>query len=291
MGIITISRGSYTRAKEIAEKTAQALGYNCISREGIISAFEDFDIPEIKLMHAVDDAPSFLDRFAYGKERYIAYIRAALLNQLRKDNVVYHGFVYHFFVKDIPKVLNVRIISGIEDRMKIVMERDNISRKEALRLVKKVDSQRKKWGRTLYGIDPENPGLYDLVLNIEKVTVDDAAAAICRISQLDQFQTTPESKKATQDLALAAEVKTFLIGVRTSVDVCLQDGMVILKTETPLPPESPLEGKMGQIMKVPGVKGIRIVTEEDSDDKYVCITDPGPKSIKETLSTYLTDLG
>ena len=258
MGIITISRGSYTRAKEIAEKTAQTLGYNCISREGLIRACEDFDIPEIKLIHAIDDAPSFLDRFAYGKERYIAYIRAALLNQLREDNVVYHGFVYHFFVKDVPQVLNVRIISGMEGRIKIVMERDNISRKEAWRVVKKVDAQRKKWGRTLYGIDPEDPRLYDLVLNIERITVDDAAAAICRISQLGQFQTTPESQKAVQDLAVAAEVKTFLIGVKTSVEVCIQDGMVILKAEDTLAREVPFEGKMGQMMKVPGVKGIRI---------------------------------
>jgi hypothetical protein len=66
------------------------------------------------------------DRFAHGKERYITYIRVALFNQLRKDNVVYHGFVYHFFVEDIPRVLNVRIISGMEDRIEIVMERANI---------------------------------------------------------------------------------------------------------------------------------------------------------------------
>ena len=33
MAVITISRGSYSRGKEIAEKVAAKLGYTCISRD------------------------------------------------------------------------------------------------------------------------------------------------------------------------------------------------------------------------------------------------------------------
>ncbi|MGB9436525.1 MAG: cytidylate kinase family protein [Desulfobacterales bacterium] len=33
MGVITISRGSYSKGKEIAEKLAQQLGYECVSRD------------------------------------------------------------------------------------------------------------------------------------------------------------------------------------------------------------------------------------------------------------------
>jgi hypothetical protein len=32
MSIITISRGSYTKGKEIAEKVAKKVGYECIAR-------------------------------------------------------------------------------------------------------------------------------------------------------------------------------------------------------------------------------------------------------------------
>jgi hypothetical protein len=38
MSIITISRGSYSRGKEVAEKVAAALGYECISREILLAA-------------------------------------------------------------------------------------------------------------------------------------------------------------------------------------------------------------------------------------------------------------
>ena len=49
MGIITIARGSYSHGQEIAEKVAQKSGYDCISREVILEASEEFNIPEIKL--------------------------------------------------------------------------------------------------------------------------------------------------------------------------------------------------------------------------------------------------
>ena len=99
MSIISISRGSWTQGKEVAEKLAQTLGYECVSRDILLQASEQFNIPEIKLARAIHDAPSILDRFTSGKERYIAYIRAALLKHVQKDNVVYHGLAAPFFLK------------------------------------------------------------------------------------------------------------------------------------------------------------------------------------------------
>jgi hypothetical protein len=109
MSIVTISRGSYSRGKEVAEELAQKLGYRCFSRDILIKASEQFNIPEIKLIRAIHDAPSILDRFTFGKERYVAYIRSALLEQVQKDDVVYHGLAGHFFLQGIPHVLKVRI--------------------------------------------------------------------------------------------------------------------------------------------------------------------------------------
>jgi len=48
MSIITISRGSYSRGKEVAEKLAETLRYECISRDILLEASEEFNIPEIK---------------------------------------------------------------------------------------------------------------------------------------------------------------------------------------------------------------------------------------------------
>ncbi|MFO7728435.1 MAG: methyltransferase domain-containing protein, partial [Desulfonatronovibrio sp.] len=91
MSIITISRGSYSWGKEIAEKVASKMGYDCISREILIEASKEFNIPEIKLVRALHDAPSALERFTHGRARYLSQIRKSLLQRLRHDNVVYHG--------------------------------------------------------------------------------------------------------------------------------------------------------------------------------------------------------
>jgi len=143
MAIITISRGSYSRGKEIAEKVSQKLGYDCIDRETLLEASEQFNIPEIKLVRAIHDSPSILDRFTYGKEKYIAYIQAALLRHVRKGDTIYHGLAGQFLLTGISHVLKVRVISDWDDRVVLEMERGNISQKEAVRILKSDDVQRR----------------------------------------------------------------------------------------------------------------------------------------------------
>ena len=52
MPIVTISRESYTRAKDVAEKVAEKLGFQCVSREILIEASEEFNVPEVKLLQS-----------------------------------------------------------------------------------------------------------------------------------------------------------------------------------------------------------------------------------------------
>ena len=88
MSIVTISRGSYSRGKEVAEQVARELGYDCVSREILLEASEVFNVPETTLVHAVHDAPSILDRFTRGDERYVAFIRETLLRRAQKGEDV-----------------------------------------------------------------------------------------------------------------------------------------------------------------------------------------------------------
>jgi cytidylate kinase len=205
MSIITISRGSYSRGKDVAEKLAQKLGHECISREIILEASEQFNIPEIQLVHAIEDAPSILDRLTRGKERYVAYVRAALLKHVRKDDIVYHGFAGDLLLRDVPSVLKVRIIASIEDRIREVVKRDGVSEDEARERIAKADAARRKWRHHLYQVDPNDVSLYDIVLRVGPMTVDDAVGTIELAARLPAFQTTSEVKKTLEALAAGAE--------------------------------------------------------------------------------------
>ena len=259
MAIITISRGSYSRGKEVAEKVAEKLGYECIAREVLLEASEQFNIPETKLVRAIHDAPSILERFAYGKEKYIAYIQSALLRHVRRDNIVYHGLAGQFFLTGISHVLKVRIISDWDDRVALEMERGSISQKEAERILKSDDEQRRKWSKHLYGIDTSDPSLYDIVLNIKSLTTDDALDIICHTVGLPHFQTTTESQKTLEDLLLASEVKVALLDIKPDIDVSARDGIVLVNTKADISQEEHLAHRIREIGEsVPGVKEIRI---------------------------------
>lgn len=259
MSIITISRGSYSHGKAIAEKVAQELGYECISRDVLIEASKEFNIPEIKLIRAFQDGPSILDRITYGKERYIAYIQSALLKHLQKDNVVYHGFAGHFFVKDITHVLKVRIIADMEDRVKFVMERDRVPRKKAISFISKIDNQRRKWSRHLYGIDTWDSSLYDIVLHIVRITDDEAVQILQTTLELPCFRTTPESQRALDDLSLAANVKAYLVEKLPAAEVSVTNGIAVVNIEASLRQEDAISAQLKEITgKVSGVKEIRL---------------------------------
>jgi len=226
MPIITINRGSYSRGKAVAEKLAEKLGYECVSREVLLDASGEFNIPEIKLIRALHDAPSVLERFTYGKERFISYIYSSLLQHARKDNMVYHGLAGQYFLSDISHVLKVRIIADIQDRVKEEMRRENISSEKALYILKKDDEERRKWSMQIYGTDTWDGRLYDIVLHIHQLTVDDAVDLLCQIVQKPAFQTTPESRKQVEDLALSAKIKAKLAMIAPKIIVTSDNGKV-----------------------------------------------------------------
>lgn len=232
MAIITISRGSYSKGKEVAEKVAARLGYACISREALLDAGDRFDIPEVRLVRAIHDAPSILDRFSHGKQAFMAYIRYALARRAQKDNLVYHGLAGHLLLKGIPHVLKVRIIANLEDRVKSEMSREKISEEEARSLILRDDQERRKWTRSLYGLDPWDSALYDLVLHIHKLTVDDAVAFICEAAGLKQFEATPETRRKMDDLVTACEVKALLADETVDVSVICEFGNVLIYTQS-----------------------------------------------------------
>ena len=207
MAIITISRGSYYRGREVAEKLAAKLCYECISREILLEASKEFNIPEIKLVRAIQDAPTILERFKHDKERYLAYIRAALLKHVQKDNVVYHGLFGNFLLQDIPHVLKVRIVGDLEARVADEVEREGIPEDKAREIILRDDHERRKWASHLYGADTWDATLYDMVIHLKSITVDNAVSLILDALQFPSFQTTPESQQAVDNLVEATRLE------------------------------------------------------------------------------------
>ncbi len=210
MSIICISRGSYYRGKDVAERVAEILGYHCVSRDSLLAASDEFDIPEIKLTRNIQHATQILERYSFGRERYVNFISSEILKRLKQDNHVYHGLAGQFFVRDISHLLRIRIIADLDERVKAEAERENISPDKARMQLKHDDEERQKWALFLYGVDIADPALYDLTVNVSAMSVEDSAELIAQTARLPCYQATRESQMSIDDQALAAEIRAAL---------------------------------------------------------------------------------
>ena len=273
----------------MAEKVAQRLDYHSVSREIILGASQKFHVPPHILDQALHDAPSFLDRFSSKKQKYIAYMTAEVLACFKNDNVVYSGlagpyftntlshvsaeilayckndnvsyfgFAEQFFASTVSHLFTVRIMADMEDRLLNLMHEQHLNREQAIHSLKQEDQARKAWRRQFYGVDTDR-SLYDLVIHINKLTVDDAVDIICETAAKPKFKTLSESQKAIENLALAAEIRASLLDDYPGCAVVAQGKSVEIFVRYTLHTDTMIPDKItDQVLKIPGVSTVSVI--------------------------------
>jgi len=210
MSVITVSRGTFSGGKILAECISQQLGYRCIDRDVIVERAAASGVSQEELRNALLKPPGLLERFGHKKYIYLALIQAALAEEVRTGKAVYHGNAGHLLLKGAGPVLRTRIIAPLEFRIRMCQERLKLSRFEAVAYIEKVDQDRRKWTQYLYGVDWGDPALYDLVLNLEFIEIETACNIIAAAAKEKRFELTPERQAAMNDFALGSRVKAQL---------------------------------------------------------------------------------
>jgi len=207
MSIVTISRGTFSGGQSLAGCVAEQLGYRCVAREVLTKAAKQYGVDEERIYKSLIEKPGFLERRTLERIHYTAYIQAALCSEVQGDNVLYHGHAGHLLLKGVPHVLRVRVIANMEQRIKAAMERQGLGREEAIEHIEHVDEGRAKWVKYLYGVDWTDPSLYDLVINLDHVSIASACDLIYASVSLGEFTTTPDSQKIMDDLVISTEAR------------------------------------------------------------------------------------
>jgi cytidylate kinase len=210
MSVVTISRGSASGGLLLARKLADRLGYEIVSREDVIREAAHFGAPEASLQEALLKPPTFWDRFGHERRRYLAFVQSALCERVLQDRVIYHGNAGHLLLQGVPHLLCIRLIASMPFRIRMVMEREQVSEDEAIRHIEHADRQRQDWTRFLYGKDWLDPHLYDLVINLKTMNLDVAVEIAAAAAQHETFQPTEQSKKVLEDLVIASRVRAAL---------------------------------------------------------------------------------
>jgi cytidylate kinase len=208
MAIITISSGTSKGGQSLAECVSKKLGYRCISREVLAQASKDSTVEEEILSKALEGKPGILESMSAERIHYLIHIRAALINEIRNDNVVYYGNAGHLLLSDVPNVLRVRVVASMEFRINAVMTRNHLDREEAIRYIGKMDDKRASWTRFLYHVDWRDPGLYDIVINLDRMGLDSACKLLCDAASLDEFKAPSDWEKILADLKFFSYVKS-----------------------------------------------------------------------------------
>jgi len=159
----------------------------------------------------------------------------------------------------IPNILKVRVNADLEDRVKEEMRREKISEKEARYILKKDDEERRRWSMHLYGIDTNDPSLYDIVLHIDNLKVNDAVDILADMARRSCFQTTPESRSKINDFHLAAKAHAIIFDRFPSAEVKCKNAVVYVKIETSLSLEETFTDTIHNMLgDVAGIKEVRV---------------------------------
>jgi len=260
MSIIAISRGTFSGGEALARRVAERLQYRCLAREANLeAAAQRYLVPAEELTAAMEKRPSFFERMLGERAAYLAFVRAALCEEARAGRLVYHGYLGQFLLPGISHVISVRLVSDVGFRIQAAQRQQNLNREDALAYIEKADKGRREWTRFLFEVDWEDPHLYDLVLNLSRMSLNAACETVAQLTEWDEFKPNPASLKAMEDLTLHSRVSAALaMDFRTrgvELRVTADDGIVTVTGRSRWPEVA--DAVPVVVRQVAGVKAVK----------------------------------
>ena len=173
--------GGVTLARIIGEK----LGWDVLARELAELIAERYDMPRESL-DLVDETRvnwvhnvlgPFLDARVISHDSFVVHLERIVCLAAMHGNVVFVGRGAQFVL---PRHcgLVARVVAPRKMRIQRMMEHRRIGRQEAASVIDDLDSQRRDFCQRHFHHDIENPGEYDLVVNAERLSLEEGAELI-----------------------------------------------------------------------------------------------------------------
>jgi cytidylate kinase len=210
MSIVAISPTTGSLGDEIGREVARALGYEFADREIIEKAAARFGEGVMDLAHATEEKPTLWERFVDPNRRYMTYVEAIVLEMAGRDNVVLAGRGAVFLLIKMRHVLRVRV-SAPERVRAARLEEQGLVPDAAADLVRQSDSELGARVRYLYHVDWNDPLLYDLVINTDRLTVAEGAALVERALENPRYQSSVETMNEIRGANLTTQCRAALL--------------------------------------------------------------------------------
>jgi cytidylate kinase len=258
MPTLLVSRGSMSGGQIIAQCLSHASGFRCVTREDLVPLVNRYGELATRVTASIGEATRNYQKFSELRRPFKILMRLALLEYARQENLAYFGYSGHLLVDGISHFIRVRLIAPLELRIKTTMERMECTEDEARDFIKRSDEERSHWARFMYGKNISDPRLYDLCINLDRMSFSTACSVLAGMVREKEFQPTEESLAVMENMHTAAKVEAALItDTRThayEISATAESGTVQLKG--PYLDDAEKSVVLNIAASVPGIKNL-----------------------------------
>lgn len=210
MAIVTISTLLGSGRSTIARPLAERLGYFYVDKEAIFASAEHYGWLKGSLPKMDERRISFWERSEGDRRNYLILVEAIITDFARKDNVIVVGRGGNIILQGIAHALKVKLYAPFKVRIKRIAEREGIPEGAARDIVSRSDRERSGYIRYVFDEDWMNPDRYDLTLNTERPSPQEATDLLATLVHSPSFQKTPASSETMEDMALGSKTRATL---------------------------------------------------------------------------------
>jgi cytidylate kinase len=210
MAMVLISSLPHGSGQELARNLAEKTGWPIYSREQVVEKAHETGIRLSRLETSIIKSPVVRENLAREKDLYLAMVTKIICETATNGNLIYYGRAGHLLFSGIPGLLRVGLGNTLEMRLERAMKQLGLSAEKTGAYLEKLDSDVEKWIHYIHRETAQNPMVYDLFLNLEHMSLDNACAILHDTAMLNEFTLTLESQKKLDDKCLAANARIHL---------------------------------------------------------------------------------
>jgi two-component system, OmpR family, response regulator CpxR len=260
MSVISFFSGVCCRESSVVAAVHETTGLPIVrDAELVATAAKLAGLSPDKIEKAFSAKTSVFNKFTHEKQRAAAWLRLALATYLADETrCLVAGFCALLPPRDLAHVLRVCLIGDAAFRRGVAAEEEGLSEREANRTLERADEDRAQWTELVTGVrDPWAPALHDMVVPMDKTSVEAACDLVIKHLVDPAVQVTDASRAVARDFLLAARVETVVVGKGHDVAVTAKNGLVTLTINKKVLLLDRLENELRAIVtKVDGVADV-----------------------------------
>ena len=185
ISVITISREPGSGGNILGERLSQQLRFDLFYQEFIHQMAESAHV-SVRLLETLDEKgasvleewiSSLVDKRHLWPDRYLQHLMKIIGTIGKHGRAVIVGRGANFVLPP-EKRISLRVISPLETRIRNVSQAFGTAAAEARSRILKTESDRKAFIKKYFNEDIQNPLNYDVIINTEDLSVDDAVNAV-----------------------------------------------------------------------------------------------------------------